>query len=316
MKHKNSLEKYSNFKKTKNSYSSFDINKFEKLKCLCKNQNVEIYKVRKKVNNKKYLLKIRSKFEFSKSLIKIDCIKREKEIYEKLNELPDCNFIVPLYLISHSSKYIFYLYDYVSGGDLKDNLPLIVADKSIAIEILAEILLQIEFIHKHNIVHRDIKSENFMCDPKGHPLMIDFDLSASKLHNLEEFVGTVGYIAPEIKTGKYDYMVDFYSFGVLAFELLSNCDVDDLKKKLKTMDDDEKDFISRLTEKNPLRRLGINGIDDIKKHKFFKNINWSMIPSKNLLFKPKGSDMGVRLNQSEWFKGISYTHPNFHNKDI
>lgn len=314
MKHKNSLEKYSNFIKTKNSYSSFDMTKFEKLKCLCKNQNVEIYKVRKKGKNEKYLLKIRSKFEFSKSRVKIDCIKREKEIYEKLNELENCNFIVPLRLISHSSKYIFYLYDYVAGGDLKDNIDLILANKSIAIEILAEILLQIDFIHKQNIVHRDIKSENFMCNTKGHPLMIDFDLSANKLHNLEEYVGTIGYIAPEVKTGKYNYMVDFYSFGVLAFELLSGYDVDDLKKNLKTMADDEKDFISRLTEKNPLHRLGINGIDEIKHHKLFKNINWSLIPSDNQLFKPKGSNLGVRLNQSHWFKGISYTHPNFLNK--
>ncbi|CCE61620.1 hypothetical protein TPHA_0A05460 [Tetrapisispora phaffii CBS 4417] len=107
------------------------------------------------------------------------------------------------------------------------------------IPYLACIISAIKFLHDNNIIHRDIKAENFFfrrktsktSEPNAHDLILgDFGLAINYLEDkksLREYVGTLSYISPEIvacnilkgtkSTVDYGYGVDIWAIGVLTY---------------------------------------------------------------------------------------------------
>ena len=68
--------------------------------------------------------------------------------------------------------------------------------------LLAEVVLGLEHLHKHDFIHRDIKVENVMLDAAGHAKLIDFGL-ARDVPTLDEPLSPTGsliYMAPELLT--------------------------------------------------------------------------------------------------------------------
>lgn len=112
------------------------------------------------------------------------------------------------------------------------------------------------------------------------------------------FVGTEEYLAPEIILGSgHDYMVDWWSFGILIYELLygttpfrgSRRDQtfdNVLKQPLKMPREPEvstacTDLITKLLTKDARKRLGsLAGADEIKKHAWFSNVNWGLVRNR------------------------------------
>jgi len=91
---------------------------------------------------------------------------------------------------------------------------------------MAEITLALEYLHSKGVIYRDVKPENILIDSQGHVRLTDFGLSKGGLreHNnmTESFCGTTEYLAPEIIVDKqYGYSVDWYSVGVVMFEMLA-----------------------------------------------------------------------------------------------
>jgi serine/threonine-protein kinase len=109
------------------------------------------------------------------------------------------------------------------------------------------------------IVHRDIKPANVHLDQNGRVRLMDFGIARSKSFELTQtgvFVGTPSYMAPEQVQALYvDYRADLYSFGVLAFELVSGrCPVQG--ETLQTV------FYRILHETLPLKELRTVGAPD------------------------------------------------------
>ena len=81
-----------------------------------------------------------------------------------------------------------------------------------------------DFLHKNNILYRDLKPENILVDAEGHLRLTDFGLCRHNFRirdRAKSFVGSPEYMSPEILQGKaYNYSVDFYTLGVLLFEML------------------------------------------------------------------------------------------------
>ena len=118
--------------------------------------------------------------------------------------------------------------EFLTGEDLsavvkrQDDLPL-----ETKLDYLLQSARALEFAHANHIIHRDIKPGNIRVLDDGSVKVMDFGIA--KLANLETkltrtgmMMGTAAYLAPElIGDGKVDPRVDIFSFGVVAFELLS-----------------------------------------------------------------------------------------------
>lgn len=85
-------------------------------------------------------------------------------------------------------------------------------------KVFSQLIKAIEFCHKKNIIHRDIKLENVIVDQNFNLKLIDFGFGAitshSKLQNF--FCGTPSYMPPEI-IQKKDYIGKDYLFSLKFF---------------------------------------------------------------------------------------------------
>lgn len=93
-----------------------------------------------------------------------------------------------------------------------------------AAEATFQMLLAVNYIHTHGIVHRDIKLENFLYEKKetDHLKLIDFGFSKIWQPNTKMALscGTLAYVAPEVLDKSYTSQCDLWSLGVVVFILL------------------------------------------------------------------------------------------------
>jgi len=89
--------------------------------------------------------------------------------------------------------------------------------------IMKEILLAINHCHSEKICHRDLKPENILLDEDNRVKIIDFGTAASFEKDLQGFIGTAYYVAPEVikKESVYDEKCDIWSLGVILYMLLT-----------------------------------------------------------------------------------------------
>lgn len=153
------------------------------------------------------------------------------------------------------------------------------------------------FLHSNNIVFRDLKPENIVLDKDGHAKLTDFGLSKEEVTEgtrNNSFVGSVAYMAPEILNRKgHTKTVDWYLVGVLLYEMIVGIppyyddDEDKLFENIKKgplivpefMSSPARDFIFKLLNRNPKKRLGASerDADELREHPFFKGVDWEKV---------------------------------------
>lgn len=133
--------------------------------------------------------------------------------------------VVQLYEIIETSRQLYLIMEYASGGELFDY---IVASGRVqeqeACRFFRQILLGMEEIHKRNVVHRDLKPENLLLDEHHDIKIVDFGLSNTYRDGqlLKTACGSPCYAAPEMIAGK-EYvpsLCDIWSCGVILFAML------------------------------------------------------------------------------------------------
>ncbi|XP_059098243.1 cGMP-dependent protein kinase, isozyme 2 forms cD4/T1/T3A/T3B-like isoform X4 [Tigriopus californicus] len=227
-------------------------------------------------------------------------IMSEKEIMEE----SDCHFIVKLFKTFKDRKYLYMLMESCLGGELwtilrdRGNF-----DDSTTRFYTACVVEAFDYLHSRGIIYRDLKPENLLLDGVGFVKLVDFGF-AKKLQvgrKTWTFCGTPEYVAPEVILNKgHDISADYWSLGVLMFELLTGTPPftgnDPMKTYniiLKGIDAIDfprnitgraKELIKKLCRDNPTERLGYQkgGIRDIQKHKWFDGFNWEGLRTRTL----------------------------------
>ncbi|KAF9942050.1 hypothetical protein BGZ65_011690, partial [Modicella reniformis] len=115
--------------------------------------------------------------------------------------------------------------DYAAGGSIRSLLQTLkgIDEKCIAV-IAREVLQALSYLHKHGIIHRDIKAANILLTDEGRVQLCDFGVAGQVTMNSlkrNSFVGTPYWMAPEvIREGQtYDYKADIWSFGITIYEI-------------------------------------------------------------------------------------------------
>ena len=135
------------------------------------------------------------------------------------------NFIVQLHYAFTTQNYYCLVLDLCTGGELFHYIQKLGHLSINSAKVLfAEVILALEFLHERNILYRDLKPENILVDERGHLKLTDFGLCKldfKKDDLTSSFVGSPEYMSPEILNGEmYNYSVDFYTLGVLFYELV------------------------------------------------------------------------------------------------
>ncbi|CAF0970742.1 unnamed protein product [Brachionus calyciflorus] len=294
--------------------SKLGMNNFELLKVLGTGAYGKVFLVRKidgHDRNKLYAMKVLKKATIVQKAKTTEHIKTERQVLESIRELP---FLVKLYYAFQTDAKLHLILEYIRGGELFTHL--FKRERFNENEVrfyTGEITLALEHLHKLGIIYRDIKLENILLDQDGHICLCDFGLSKEfNIGNNDKrtysFCGTIEYMAPELIQGDqgHGFAVDWWSLGVLTYELLTgaspftvegekNIPADISKRILKsqppiprTFTKNTKDFVLKLLIKQPAKRLGSNGANEVKSHSFYDSLNWVDLLNKKVKppFKP------------------------------
>ncbi|XP_067272829.1 cGMP-dependent protein kinase 1 [Pseudorasbora parva] len=205
-----------------------------------------------------------------------------------------CEFIVRLHAAFKDSRYIYMIMEFCPGGEIWTKLKEVGRfGENIAVFITACVVEAYAYLHNKGILYRDLKPENLMLDSKGYVKLVDFGFAKelSRGEKTYSFCGTPEYISPEIIQNQgHDFAADFWSLGVLIYELLvgsppfSSSDPQKIYAKIldgvinfpSFMGEGAKSLISKLCRPRPGQRLGNtkNGIRDVRNHRWFNSINW------------------------------------------
>lgn len=138
--------------------------------------------------------------------------------------------IIQIYFIGEDEGgQTYFVMEFVDGESLGSMLK---REGKLSVEQSAKVIYQtamgLSTAHDRGVVHRDIKPGNLMINGRGAVKIADFGIALSnhdlskKLTTTGEFVGTPGYLSPEVCLGKpVDQRSDIFSLGIVMFEMLT-----------------------------------------------------------------------------------------------
>ncbi|XP_058400299.1 serine/threonine-protein kinase 32C isoform X3 [Diceros bicornis minor] len=197
---------------------------FQILRAIGKGSFGKVCIVQKRDTEKMYAMKYMSKQQ---------CIERD-EVRNVLRELQilqeiEHAFLVNLWYSFQDEEDMFMVVDLLLGGDLRYHLQQNVQFSEDTVRLyICEMALALDYLRSQHIIHRDVKPDNILLDEQGHAHLTDFNIATiiKDGERATALAGTKPYMAPEIfqsfvngGTG-YSFEVDWWSVGVMAYELL------------------------------------------------------------------------------------------------
>ncbi|XP_036140576.1 ribosomal protein S6 kinase alpha-5 isoform X1 [Monomorium pharaonis] len=301
-----------------NGSQKVDMTHFDLLKVLGTGAYGKVFLVRKRTGadaGRLYAMKVLKKASIVQKKKTTEHTKSERQILEAIRDSP---FLITLYYAFQTDDKLCLILEYVAGGEMFTHLYQHDCFTEDAVRFyIGEIILALERLHDLGVIYRDIKLENILLDKEGHLVLTDFGLSKEFLPHERNgnartysFCGTIEYMAPEVvKAGPngHDIAVDWWSVGVLTFELLTGAspftvegeknNQQEISRRILKNDPppmpshlsvNVSDFITRLLVKDPRQRLGGGPRDakELKEHPFFMDaapaFTWEGLEKKQI----------------------------------
>ena len=202
--------------------------------------------------------------------------------------------IIQIYFIGQDEEQTFFVMEYIDGESLstclKREIRLVPSD---ALKILLHASQGLASAHAQGVIHRDIKPGNIMITSRGQVKVADFGIALAnhdvnaKLTNTGAFVGTPGYLSPEVCLGKsVDQRSDIFALGICLFEMLSGrmpfqddsplklmldvvqSETPDIRELNPDVDEDVARILNKMLAKDPANRYQSCDelVADLKKH--------------------------------------------------
>ncbi|XP_046864995.1 myosin light chain kinase, smooth muscle-like isoform X2 [Xenia sp. Carnegie-2017] len=253
----------------------------------------------------KRIKRISTNEQFAAKWIKINEKTKNNVLEEiKIMEKLDSKRVIKLHNVYETSKSYILVMEFVTGGELFERIASeeTVTEKE-CVHYMRQLLEGLQYIHRMNIVHLDLKPENIVCVSKysWNIKLIDFGLAKELKPGtiVKTMQGTPEFVAPEIINYDPIHLAsDMWSVGVIAYILVSGLSPflgDDDNDTLTNVTagtydfEDEafmnvghevKDFIEKLLQKSPRKR---KTAEECLKHEWIKkNKGKGRIPTENL----------------------------------
>ncbi|CAG8552032.1 4612_t:CDS:10 [Diversispora eburnea] len=307
---------------------------FEFGKTLGEGSYSTVVSARDRTTGREYAIKILDKKHIIKEK-KVKYVNIEKNTLNKMNH-PG---IVRLYYTFQDPDSLYFVLDHAKNGELLAFIKKLGSfDLNCTQYYTAQILSSIEYMHSQGVIHRDLKPENILLDEKMHVKITDFGTAKIFESNADgeedaranSFVGTAEYVSPELLKEKAACKSsDFWALGCIIYQLIAGRPPFKGTNEYMTFQKIvnleytfpegfppvAKDLVQKLLVLNPSERLGSGGnagIEKLKIHPFFKEIQWDKIwemPAPRLLPylppNPQHNKEELRTNTSAYLRELS-----------
>jgi len=203
-------------------------------------------------------------------------------------------FLVQMKALFQDENSVYLLMEYIPGGELYSHLRRAKAfDISAYLFYTVEIASALQYLHRLDIVYRDLKPENVLLTKEGHIRLSDWSLG-KKIDPAEghtfTLCGTPEYLAPELILGQgYGTTVDWWALGILLYEMVMGFPPffgknpftvyqKILDRKIRfggAVAPATKGVINGFLRSDRRSRLGCDSFNSVRGHVFFKGIDWN-----------------------------------------
>mmetsp|Transcript_14253 Transcript_14253/g.20162 ORF Transcript_14253/g.20162 Transcript_14253/m.20162 type:complete len:503 (+) Transcript_14253:178-1686(+) len=270
---------------------------FAMLRVLGKGSYGKVVLVRKKSTQVLYAMKVLKKGD----VIRKRQVERTK-IERRVLGFIDHPFLMKLHFAFQTGNKLYLVLDYCPGGELFFHLSRYKRFPEGVVRFYsAQLVMALKHLHDGGIIYRDIKPENILLDAEGNIKLGDFGLAKDNIteaaFGAHSVCGTPEYMAPEVinKVG-HGTAVDWWGLGMLMYEMLTGLppwytkDRQKLFERLrgsplvipKGMSIESASIIQGLLNRNPLKRLGALGGQEIMSHRFFTPLDWDALYNKRI----------------------------------
>ena len=247
-----------------------------------------------------YAIKVLKK-EFIIENDEVESTKSERDVLIIANRARH-PFLLNLHACFQTETRVYFVMEYVSGGDLMWHIQRGQFGTKRAQFYAAEVCLALKYFHENGVVYRDLKLDNILLTLDGHLKIADYGLCKKDMYygsTTSTFCGTPEFMAPEILLDKkYGRAVDWWAFGVLIYQMLLQQspfrgeDEDEIYDAILAdeplypihMPRDSVSILQKLLTREPDQRLGSGPTDaqEVMTHAFFRNVNWDDIQNKRV----------------------------------
>ncbi|XP_018496260.1 protein kinase C-like 3 [Galendromus occidentalis] len=223
-------------------------------------------------------------------------LKTEKKCWHRA---ASCLQVIPFKFYYKTDEFHVFICEHFNGCFLNELIGEGLIKPSMIAKIVSQLAFAICCLHNLGIIYRGLAPETVLVDAEGNARLIDFQFAINRSKSYSAS-GLLPYMAPEMCSGSHSFEVDYWSLGILMYEMIvrhhplsiycwkleldPTLDSDYTMLLLKTVpiklpknaEANQLSFLKELLYEQPRLRIGCRrrGFADIMEHPYFAKVDW------------------------------------------